>query len=75
MSKQTLSDKAAAVKAEAEKNYEKSFGWQEFIECYSDRELEEFVAEASTVEEAVRRATEIADIRTDLYDDARAEIF
>ena len=70
-----LSLKAAAVKAHAEAHYEESFGWQEFVECYTNSELEEFVADCATVEEAVAMATTIAGIRTERCEDAQKEVF
>lgn len=70
-----LSLKAAAVKAHSEAHYADSYGWQEFVECYTDSELEEFVADCATVEDAIAMATTIAEIRTERCEDAQKEVF
>ena len=71
----TKQDMANAVKALAEKRYNKSHGFQVFVECYSDDELLEFVKDCKSIREALSLARTIAGIRDEQMAGAQAEVF
>ena len=56
-----------AVRAAAKMNYNLSYGWQEIVECYTNRDIiEELDKEKiDTTEAAINHFTWIAEIRTE----------
>lgn len=73
----TLEEMIAAVKEIANDRYEESFGWSEIVECYTDEELGEPLIGLGiqTNKEAIEYFEKIANLRTELCEDAQAEIF
>lgn len=58
------------VKKHALLNYEKSFGWSEVVECYSDADIAGIIGDAATSNEAINRMQEMIDIRDERYSEA-----
>ena len=71
----TLTDKAQAVRNQAEAKYNESYGWQVFVECYSNKELEAFVADCKDVDQALALATEVAATLDSQESDVMAEVW
>jgi len=71
----TLTDKAQAVRNQAEAKYNESYGWQVFVECYSNKELEEFVADCEDVDQALVLAAEVAATLDSQESDVMAEVW
>ena len=71
----TKQEMADAVKALAEKKYAKSYGFQCFVECYTNAELLEFVKDCTSIREALSLARTIASIRDEQMAGAQAEVF
>jgi hypothetical protein len=69
-----LSELVAAVKAHAHKHYEDG-GWDVIVECYSDKEIEEYLAEnaAVTVEAAIAAFEPLVDVWADRQAEAQSE--
>lgn len=63
-----------AVKEHAQKNYNTG-GWDYVIETYEDEEIEEVIAGATTVEEAIKLMGEEIGELDDVRKDVQAEIF
>jgi hypothetical protein len=57
------------VKAHAKLHYS-TYGWSEVVECYSDEDISEIIGDAMTSDEAIRRMSEIVDVRQERYRDA-----
>ena len=70
-----LTDKAQAVRNQAEANYNDSYGWQVFVECYTDKELEEFVADCKDVDQALVLAAEVAATLDSQESDVMSEVW
>lgn len=66
-----------AVKELAVKNYEKGYGWQVIVECYTDKEIEEELKEENitTKKAALKHFTWLAKIRTDHHDEIASTIW
>lgn len=71
----TLTDKAQAVRNQAEAKYNESYGWQVFVECYSNNELEKFVADCKDVDQALVLAAEVAATLDSQESDAMSEVW
>ena len=70
-----LTDKAQAVRNQAEAKYNESYGWQVFVECYSNKELEAFVADCKDVDQALVLAAEVAATLDSQESDAMSEVW
>ena len=64
----------ARLKAIANENYGKGYGWQVLVECYDTTDWLNLVGCCDTWADALTLATRVADIQTDRHDDACAEI-
>jgi hypothetical protein len=58
------------VKNYAIQNYEKSFGWSEVVECYSDTDIADIIGTAQTSEEAIQLVNNIVNVRDERYSEA-----
>lgn len=58
------------VRQHALKNYEKSYGWSEVIECYDASDIWDIIKGATTPEEAIEKMGEIVDLRNERYREA-----
>ena len=54
----TQQDLVTAVRAHANKNYEKG-GWDFLVECYSDDEIVDLIGKASTVDGAIKKCADL----------------
>ena len=70
-----LTDKAQAVRNQAEAKYNESYGWQVFVECYTDQELEKFVADCKDVDQALVLAAEVAATLDSQESDVMSEVW
>ena len=57
----------------AKANYNLSYGWSVFTECYDEDDYVEFVKDLSTPEEVSSMMKDIASIWTDRMDNAKIE--
>ena len=66
-----------AVRQLARKHYTASYGWSVIEECWTDKEIAHEITKNKfeTLEEVVAHFTDIADLHTERYEEARAEIF
>lgn len=69
----TTSELIEKAKAYAQENYEK--GMDTFVECYTQSEWEEFVAECDTWEEMKETMDSCADVWNDRRADAKNSAF
>ena len=60
-----LHQMAAAVAELAEENYHLSFGWQVFVECYTEEEMLHFVKGCRSIPEALKLAARLAAHQTE----------
>lgn len=63
------------LKQLAEENYNKGYGYQVFVECYTKDDWENFIDDLETWEECLEMFHTIADIRTEQCQVAQNEIF
>lgn len=66
-----------AVRQLAREQYNVSYGWSVIEECWTDKEISEEIAKHDfrTLEQVIAHFTDIADLHTERYEEARAEIF
>ncbi len=66
-----------AVRQLARERYATSYGWSMIEECWTDKEIAEEITENKfeTPEQVLAHFTDIADLHTERYEEARAEIF
>ena len=64
----------ARLKALANENYSKGYGWQVLVECYDTADWLNLVECCDTWADALTLMIRTAEIQTDRYNDARAEI-
>jgi hypothetical protein len=55
------------IKELAARRYSEGYGWQVFVECYTDEELAETFGAFPNAEQAVKFAEELADARGEQY--------
>jgi hypothetical protein len=65
----------ARLKAIANENYVKGYGWQVLVECYDTTDWLDLVEDCETFAAAEALMHRVAGIHTDRYEDAQAEIF
>src|SRR5512137_2328352 len=58
------------VRKHAMDNYEKSYGWSEVVECYSDTDIAGIIGAAETTQDAILRMAEVVELRDERYSDA-----
>ena len=59
-----------AVKDHAMNNYDRSYGWSEVIECYSDTDIAGIIGDAQTAKDAILRMAEMVELRDERYSEA-----
>ena len=59
----------------AEENYNKGYGYQVYVECYTKDDWEKFIDDLGTWEEVLEMFHTIADIRTEQCQEAQNEVF
>ena len=64
----------ARLKALANENYPKGYGWQVLVECYDTNDWLNLVGCCDTWADALNLMIRTAEIQTDRYNDANAEI-
>lgn len=66
-----------SVRERALEQYEDSYGWSVIVECYTDQEIQGEIIKNNlhTVEEVLAHFDSIADLRSERYQEAQAEIF
>jgi hypothetical protein len=64
----------ARLKAIANENYVKGYGWQVLVECYDSNDWLDLVEDCETFAAAEALMHRVAGIHTDRYEEARAEI-
>jgi hypothetical protein len=64
----------ARLKALANANYSKGYGWQVLVECYDNNDWLNLVGCCDTWADALTLMIRTAEIQTDRYNDACAEI-
>ena len=62
------------LKALANANYAKGYGWQVLVECYGTNDWVDLVGRCETWADALTLMIRTAEIQTDRYNDANAEI-
>jgi hypothetical protein len=63
------------LKAVASEHYSEGYGWQVFVECYTDDEWERLVSDFGTYSEAEAFVHRLARIMTERCEDACSEVF
>lgn len=63
------------LKQLAQEKYNEGYGYQVYVECYTDSEWLDFVSDLETWEETLEMFHSIADIRTEQYEGAQKEVF
>ncbi len=63
MAKKELRD-AVLAHANAQENYDA--GWDEFVEGFTEDELDEFLMDCETIEQAMERAALFVEVRQDI---------
>lgn len=66
-----------AVKTTAREQYNTSYGWSVIEECWTDKEISEEITkhDLKNPYDAIAHFSIIANLHTERYDEARAEIF
>lgn len=66
-----------AIRQTARDRYETSYGWSMIEECFTDQEILKEIHDNNleTIEQAIAHFDSIANLHTELYDEARSEIF
>lgn len=59
----------------AEENYNKGYGYQVYVECYTKNDWEHFIDDLKSWEECLEIFHAIADIRTEQCQEAQNEVF
>lgn len=55
------------LREHAERNYERGYGWQVYVECYSQADWERLIDGCQTYRQARRRTVRIAKALTEQY--------
>ena len=75
MTTTTKRDWIRDLTALAQRNYDTGYGWQVLIECFDQTDWIDLVEDCETYAEAEAKATQIAEIHTDRYNEAQREVF
>lgn len=59
------------LKVLAEERYERGYGWQVYIECYAQEDWERLIDGCRTYSDARKKATLIARVLTEQYEEAQ----
>ena len=61
------------LREHAERNYERGYGWQVYVECYSQADWERLIDGCQTYRQARRRAVRLARILTERNSESQFE--
>lgn len=59
----------------AKERYDRSYGWQEIVECYEDDELWKVIAGSKNLKEAVKKMRDVVDLRTERYNEIQSTVW
>ena len=63
------------VREYAEERYTTSYGWQVVIECYTDKEIAEELANITTEQEAYKHFTWLAKLQSERESEVMSEVW
>jgi hypothetical protein len=75
MSNETKMGWISDLKALANKNYSKGYGWQVLVECWGQSEWLYLVEDCTSYAKAKAKVKRLVETHQDRFDDAQAEIF